>query len=283
MVFEISEQESIDNFAIFREVRDYYGNLGFKIALDDTGAGYASLEAVMELAPDFIKVDRAFVSRIDEDPARQELLAALQSVADRLGAQIIGEGLDTLQELETLGRLGISFGPGLALRKASPAENRHLGAYPESVAGPERAADHVFFVGLVGRERLAKPRKGSLQRIQGGIEQPLQRRRDGDVFAAKPAGRVVAARIEFRERREDDGFLELEVGRQGREQPRDPLAGGPGVAAPKGLVELLVEIEQVLVLPLHRSERSVDARSRSAGLVMHGALKGIPLPAPILP
>ena len=120
VVFEISEQESIDNFSIFREVRDYYGNLGFKIALDDTGAGYASLEAVMELAPDFIKVDRAFVSRIDEDTARQELLSALQSVADRLGAQIIGEGLDTLAELETLGRLGISFGQGWLFGKPHP-------------------------------------------------------------------------------------------------------------------------------------------------------------------
>ncbi len=120
VVFEISEQESIGNFSIFREVRDYYGNLGFKIALDDTGAGYASLEAVMELAPDFIKVDRAFVSRIDEDPARQGLLSALQSVAERLGAQIIGEGLDTLEELETLGRLGIAFGQGWLFGKPHP-------------------------------------------------------------------------------------------------------------------------------------------------------------------
>ena len=53
---------------IFREVRDYYGKLGFQIALDDTGAGYASLEAVMELAPDFIKVDRAFVRRDRRGP-----------------------------------------------------------------------------------------------------------------------------------------------------------------------------------------------------------------------
>jgi EAL domain-containing protein (putative c-di-GMP-specific phosphodiesterase class I) len=74
----------------------------------------------MELAPDFIKVDRAFVSRIDEDTARQELLSALQSVADRLGAQIIGEGLDTLEELETLGRLGISFGQGWLFGKPHP-------------------------------------------------------------------------------------------------------------------------------------------------------------------
>lgn len=120
VVFEISEQESIENFAIFREVRDYYGNLGFQIALDDTGAGYASLEAVMELAPDFIKVDRAFVAGVDEDPARQELLRALQSVAERIGSRIIGEGLDTLSELETLGRLGIEFGQGWLFGKPHP-------------------------------------------------------------------------------------------------------------------------------------------------------------------
>jgi EAL domain-containing protein (putative c-di-GMP-specific phosphodiesterase class I) len=120
VVFEISEQESIQNFAIFRDVRDYYGRLGFQIALDDVGAGYSSLEAVMELEPEFIKVDRAFVSKIDEDPARQELLRALRTVAERIGARIIGEGLDTLEELETLGRLGIPFGQGWLFGKPTP-------------------------------------------------------------------------------------------------------------------------------------------------------------------
>jgi EAL domain-containing protein (putative c-di-GMP-specific phosphodiesterase class I) len=120
VVFEISEQESIGNFDIFREVRDYYRGLGFQIALDDTGVGYASLEAVMELSPDFIKVDRAFVSGINEDPARQELLRALRSVAEQISAQIIGEGLDNLEELETLGRLGIPYGQGWLFGKPTP-------------------------------------------------------------------------------------------------------------------------------------------------------------------
>jgi len=124
VVFEISEQESIGNFAIFREVRDYYGKLGFQIALDDTGAGYASLEAVMELAPEFIKMDRAFVAGIDEDPSRQELLRALQSLAQRIGAKIIGEGLDTLEELETLRHLEIPYGQGWLFGKPHPLRRR---------------------------------------------------------------------------------------------------------------------------------------------------------------
>jgi EAL domain-containing protein (putative c-di-GMP-specific phosphodiesterase class I) len=120
IVFEISEQESIENYWLFREVRDYYGNLGFQIALDDTGAGYASLEAVMELSPEFIKVDRAFVQGIDQDSSRQELLRALHAVANRIGSRIIAEGLDTLEELNTLGELGIPYGQGWLFGKATP-------------------------------------------------------------------------------------------------------------------------------------------------------------------
>ena len=120
VVFEISEQESIQNFEIFREVRDYYGKLGFQIALDDVGAGYSSLEAVIELRPEFIKVDRAFVKDIHEDPMRQELLRALLSVSRKIGSQIIGEGLSTLEELETLGDLDIPFGQGWLFGKPHP-------------------------------------------------------------------------------------------------------------------------------------------------------------------
>jgi EAL domain-containing protein (putative c-di-GMP-specific phosphodiesterase class I) len=120
VVFEISEQESIGNFAIFREVRDYYRKLGFQIALDDTGAGYSSLEAVMELSPEFIKIDRAFVKDIDEDPGRQELVRALRGIAERINARIIGEGLQKLEELETLGRLDIPYGQGWLFGKPTP-------------------------------------------------------------------------------------------------------------------------------------------------------------------
>ena len=118
--FEISEQESIQSFDVFREIRDEYKSLGFQFALDDTGAGYASLQTVIELEPEFIKVDRALVTRLDTDPAKQLLLKALQEVAGGLGARIIGEGLDTLEELGMLGELGIPFGQGWLFGKPTP-------------------------------------------------------------------------------------------------------------------------------------------------------------------
>ena len=120
VVFEISEQESISSFGAFREMLDYYRNLGFQFALDDTGAGYAGLEELLELEPDYIKIDRAMVSGVDQDPARQDVLTALIQLAEKMGAQVIGEGLDTLEELEMLGRLGIRFGQGWLFGRPTP-------------------------------------------------------------------------------------------------------------------------------------------------------------------
>jgi len=120
VVFEISEQESIRTFGAFCEIRDYYRGLGFQFALDDMGAGYAGLEELLEIDPDYIKIDRSMVSGVDRDPARQDILAAVLQLADKMGAQVIGEGLDTLEELEMLGRLGIRFGQGWLFGHPTP-------------------------------------------------------------------------------------------------------------------------------------------------------------------
>jgi len=124
VVFEISEQESIENFSVFKEARDYYRTLGFSFALDDTGSGYAGLEALLEISPDYIKMDRAFVSGVDEDPARQDMLAALLTLAGKMGAKVIGEGLNTIEELEMLGELGIHFGQGWLFGHPTPLRPR---------------------------------------------------------------------------------------------------------------------------------------------------------------
>jgi EAL domain-containing protein (putative c-di-GMP-specific phosphodiesterase class I) len=120
VVFEISERESISNFAIFREARDYYAELGFKVALDDTGVAYGSLEAVLELSPDFIKLDLSLVRGIDTDPPRQELMRALNSVAGSIQASIIAEGIETSEELATVNDLGIAYGQGFLFGRPAP-------------------------------------------------------------------------------------------------------------------------------------------------------------------
>jgi EAL domain-containing protein (putative c-di-GMP-specific phosphodiesterase class I) len=120
VVFEISERESISNFEIFREARDYYAELGFKVALDDTGVAYGSLEAVLELSPDFIKADLSLVRGVDTDPPRQELLRALNSVAGSISASVIAEGIETSEELSTINDIGIPYGQGYLFGRPAP-------------------------------------------------------------------------------------------------------------------------------------------------------------------
>jgi EAL domain-containing protein (putative c-di-GMP-specific phosphodiesterase class I) len=112
LVLEISESESIENFATFRQIRDSCRELGIQVAVDDAGAGHASLKAIMEIAPDFLKADMGLVRGIDSDPPRQEVVRSLNAVARRIQAQVVAEGIETEEELRTVRELGIRFGQG---------------------------------------------------------------------------------------------------------------------------------------------------------------------------
>lgn len=128
LILEISEKEAIEDLDLFRELTDGYRRLGFQLALDDTGAGYAGFQELIELKPDFIKMDRSVISGVDQDPLRQEVLSALLSIANNMGARVIGEGLDTLQELEMLAELGIQFGQGWLFGRPMPLSVSRLPA-----------------------------------------------------------------------------------------------------------------------------------------------------------
>ena len=93
--------------------------LGVKIAIDDAGAGYASLRHTLALAPDIVKVDISLVRSIDLDRGRRALASALISFADEMAMTIIAEGIETAAELDTLRELGVRFGQGYHL--AEPA------------------------------------------------------------------------------------------------------------------------------------------------------------------
>ncbi|MBW2415851.1 MAG: EAL domain-containing protein [Deltaproteobacteria bacterium] len=120
LVLEVSERQAISNYPIFREAIDHFLKLGFGIALDDTGAGYASLEAALELNPDFLKVDMSLIRGIDDNPQKQELLSGLQRLASRMDATVIAEGIETEAELTTVRELGCTYGQGYAIGRGTP-------------------------------------------------------------------------------------------------------------------------------------------------------------------
>lgn len=115
VVMEVSEREAIDDYAAFRGALAHYADLGFSIAVDDTGAGYSSLEAIVELQPDYLKLDISMVRGIDSHLLKQEMIKAIVSFSKNMGATIIAEGIETQEELEILKRLGVPYGQGFLL------------------------------------------------------------------------------------------------------------------------------------------------------------------------
>lgn len=112
IVLEVTEREAIENYELFKEAVSYYSGLGFAIAVDDTGAGYSSLETVVELKPDFIKLDISIVRDIDKNILKQELIKAIMALSKEMNSTVIAEGVETEEELNTLREIGIDFGQG---------------------------------------------------------------------------------------------------------------------------------------------------------------------------
>ncbi len=112
IVIEVSEREAIDDYPAFRSALQDYSKLGFSIAVDDTGAGYSSLEAIVELQPDYLKLDMSMVRDIHEHPLKQELIRAIASFSKKIGATIIAEGIETTEELDVLSEIGVPLGQG---------------------------------------------------------------------------------------------------------------------------------------------------------------------------
>jgi EAL domain-containing protein (putative c-di-GMP-specific phosphodiesterase class I)/GGDEF domain-containing protein len=120
VVFEITERQSIDDYASFTKALDHYRKQGYRIAIDDAGAGYSSLQAIAELRPDYIKIDRSIIHRIDRNKIKEILLETLAVFAQKINCQIIAEGIETFEELEIVRRLGVHFGQGYLLGRPQP-------------------------------------------------------------------------------------------------------------------------------------------------------------------
>ena len=119
IVLELTEHDPITDYSdITRAVRRL--GKGVRLSIDDAGAGYACLTHVLSLRPAFVKLDRGWVTGIDSDPARQALVAGLESFSSRTGSMLIAEGVETEAELETLRGLRVELGQGFLLGRPEP-------------------------------------------------------------------------------------------------------------------------------------------------------------------
>lgn len=119
IVIEITEHTEIADYAALRTA---VSDLGPRItlAVDDAGAGFASLHHIVELAPRFLKVDISLVRGVDHDLTRQAMIAGLVHFAARSGCEAIAEGIEEPAELEMLRGLGIALGQGYLLGRPGP-------------------------------------------------------------------------------------------------------------------------------------------------------------------
>ena len=138
VVLELTEHRAVEGYARARAAVEKLGR-GVSLAVDDAGAGYASLQLILELRPAYAKLDLTIVRGISRDPARQALVAGFRFFADRIGCTPIAEGIESEEDLRTLLDLGITLGQGYLLGR--PARIAEILARPPIKPGATRIGD----------------------------------------------------------------------------------------------------------------------------------------------
>ena len=129
LLVEVSEHEEVSDYAALRRALQPFREAGLRVAVDDVGAGFASLRHVLELSPDVIKLDISLVQGMPTDPARQALVSALVAFAGQAGALVVAEGIETDAELQAVRATDVALGQGFHL--SVPVSPERL---PEQIA-----------------------------------------------------------------------------------------------------------------------------------------------------
>jgi EAL domain-containing protein (putative c-di-GMP-specific phosphodiesterase class I) len=119
-VFEVVESERIADSDALVRVLAHYREAGFRVALDDLGAGYSSLNLLAEVKPDFIKVDRKLLQGIEQDSFKAQVAAKLLELAHDLGVRSVAEGVETESQWQWARDHGADFAQGFYLARPAP-------------------------------------------------------------------------------------------------------------------------------------------------------------------
>ena len=120
IVIEITEHAPVADYDELNAALGRLRRIGARLAIDDAGAGFASLRHILSLDPDIIKLDRSLIEGIATDRAQEALAAGLISFAEKSGATIVAEGIEIGEELDALRGLGVAYGQGFLLARPGP-------------------------------------------------------------------------------------------------------------------------------------------------------------------
>ncbi len=123
VVLEVTEHESIENYGVLKAAIRALGS-DLRVAVDDAGAGIANFTHLVELRPQFVKIDQGLVRGVNTDAVRQALIVALVHFAAATDCRVIAEGIETDAERTVLEQLGVGLGQGYLLGRPGPAPTR---------------------------------------------------------------------------------------------------------------------------------------------------------------
>ena len=138
VIIELTENQPTFDYDLMRDAVQHYRNMGFQIAIDDLGEGFASLRLWSELRPEFVKIDRHFVQGINQDPLKLQFVRSIQEIAENTGACVIAEGIETKSELLLVKELGIAFGQGYYIGRPTPEPALMIAAAVTQLLGEDR-------------------------------------------------------------------------------------------------------------------------------------------------
>jgi len=123
IVFEVMESERVDDLSHLESILAVYRQAGFRVALDDLGAGYSSLTLMSRIRPDFVKLDRELIRQVDRDSYKAVIAEKLLELARQLKIRTVAEGVETPGELAWLRNHGADYVQGflIARPEAEPA------------------------------------------------------------------------------------------------------------------------------------------------------------------
>jgi EAL domain-containing protein (putative c-di-GMP-specific phosphodiesterase class I) len=119
IVLEMTEHTPVADYALLRAALEGLGP-SIRFAIDDAGAGYSSFRHILELRPDFVKLDIGLVRSIEDDAARQAFVAGMVYFVLRTGCTLIAEGIETAAERDVLEALAVDLGQGFLFGRPEP-------------------------------------------------------------------------------------------------------------------------------------------------------------------
>lgn len=125
IVFEVTEHQAVRDYALFHQLVAHYRAQGYKIAIDDTGSGHSGLVTLVEMRPDYVKIDMNLIRGIDRNETKYRIVRAIQDVSASFDATVIAEGIETKEELHAVREAGVAWGQGYYFSPPQPIE-RHV-------------------------------------------------------------------------------------------------------------------------------------------------------------